>query len=149
MHEKISNTRSDFLHKLSKQLVGVYSVVALEKLSSKRMSEQNFGKQINDAGWNAFANMLCYKAEEAGCKVVLVNPENTTKTCSNCNLIQSMPLQERTYECPACGLVIDRDLNAARNILVKATVGTTESNVSRDEATASSMKEDATPFKEW
>ncbi len=144
LHEKVSNSRKDFLHKLSKKLVAAYSFIALEKLSSKQMAEQAFGKQINDAGWNAFANMLCYKAEEAGCKVVFVNPENTTKTCSNCKSIQDMQLQERTYECPTCGLVIDRDLNAARNILAKATAGTAESNASGEETIVSSMKEDAT-----
>ncbi len=148
LHEKVRNARRDFLHKVSKQWVDAYSVIALEKLSSRKMAEEKFGKQINDAGWNAFANMLRYKAEEAGCRVVFVNPENTTKTCSNCKSIQDMPLQERTYECPACGLVIDRDLNAARNILAKAanqlvrseferntvriraTAGTAESNAS-------------------
>ncbi len=144
LHEKVCNARSDFLHKLSKRLVDSYSVIALEKLASQKMAGQKFGKQINDAGWNMFANMLCYKAEEAGCRVVFVNPENTTKTCSNCKSIQDMPLQERTYECRACGLILDRDLNAARNILAKATAGTAESNASEDETIISSMKEDAT-----
>ncbi len=149
LHEKVCNARSDFLHKLSKRLVDSYSVIALEKLASQKMAGQKFGKQINDAGWNMFANMLCYKAEGAGCRVVFVNPENTTKTCSNCKSIQDMPLQERTYECRACGLVIDRDLNAARNILVKATAGTAESNASGEETMVSSMKEDATRFIGW
>ena len=73
----------DFLHKLSRRLVQNHSIIALEKLASKEMAEQNFGKWINDAGWNMFANMVAYKAESAGCKVVFVNPKDTTKECSN------------------------------------------------------------------
>ncbi|VVB73298.1 putative transposase [uncultured archaeon] len=117
IHEKISNTRSDFLHKTSTQLVNDNSFIALEKLASKEMSEKRFGKQINDVGWNMFANMLYYKAEEAGCRVVFVDPKNTTKECSNCHQIVEKALSDRIHRCPSCGLVMDRDLNAATNIL--------------------------------
>ncbi len=148
LHEKTGNARRDFLHKLSKQLVDSYSVIALEKLASQKMAGQKFGKQINDAGWNMFANMLCYKAEGAGCRVVFVNPENTTKTCSNCKSIQDMPLQERTYECPACGLAIDRDLNAARNILAKAANQLVCSEFERIEASKASFEySNGSPFE--
>ncbi|MBI3412884.1 MAG: transposase, partial [Candidatus Aenigmarchaeota archaeon] len=61
LHEKISNTRIDFLHKTSTSLVNDYSLIAFEKLASQKMAEQNFGKSINDAGWNVFANMISYK----------------------------------------------------------------------------------------
>ena len=117
IHENISNARSDFLHKISKQLVNDHSFIALEKLASKKMSEKRFGKQINDAGWNAFANMLRYKAEEAGCRVIFVDPKNTTQECSSCHEIVKKDLSDRTHRCPSCGLVVDRDLNAAMNIL--------------------------------
>ncbi|MEA1868545.1 MAG: transposase [Euryarchaeota archaeon] len=64
-------------------------------------------------------NFTTYKAEYAGCVVELVNPRNTSKQCSVCSCIQSMPLSQRTYRCPDCGAVMDRDHNAAINILNK------------------------------
>ena len=143
VHERISNMRKDFLHKTSVQLVNNYSFIALEKLASQEMAERQFGKQINDAGWNMFANMLAYKAEEAGCQVVFVNPRDTTKECSNCQGLTKKELRERMHNCQFCGLSMDRDLNAARVILKRATVGTTGSNASGDVAVATSMKEDA------
>ncbi|MFH1306877.1 MAG: RNA-guided endonuclease TnpB family protein, partial [Candidatus Micrarchaeota archaeon] len=125
LHEKVANTRRGFLHNLSHHLVNIYSFIALEELSSKKMSEENYGKQIRDAGWNMFASMLAYKAEEAGCQMVFVNPKDTTKECSACGSIQNMPLSERTYHCPVCGMHEDRDLNASLNILNRATAGIT------------------------
>jgi len=130
IHEKIANTRAYFLHKKSTQLVNDYSLLALEKLASQEMSEENYGKQINDAGWNMFANILAYKAEGAGCRIVFVNPENTSRMCNGCgNIRNDLTLWDRIYTCPECGLSIDRDLNSAVNILTKATVGQTGSNV--------------------
>jgi putative transposase len=152
LHEKISDCRRDFLHKTSTELVGDYSIIALEKLATKKMSEGNYGKFINDAGWNMFANMLAYKAEGAGCSVVFVNPENTSQECSNCHQIVRKDLAERMHNCPFCGLYIDRDLNAARNILTRATVGQTGSNAcnslqkERDVAVATSVKQEALPI---
>lgn len=129
IHEKIQNTRADFLHKESTKLVNSYSTIGLEKLQSQNMAEQEYGKQINDAGWGRFANMLSYKAEEAGCRVVFVNPKNTTKRCHVCGNKKDMPLRERIYDCEKCGTVTDRDINAAQNILQRATtVGQTGSN---------------------
>jgi len=124
LHEKVSNTRADFLHKTSTGLVNDHSLIALEKLATQEMSEQNFGKSINDAGWNMFANMLRYKAEEAGCNVVFVDPKNTTKMCSDCGTLVDKELCERIHNCPECSLSIDRDLNAAKNILIKSYAGT-------------------------
>jgi putative transposase len=155
LHEKIADTRRDFLHKISTELVGDYSIIASEKLSSKEMAEENYGKQIYDAGWNTFANMLAYKAEGAGCKVVFVDPKNTSQECSNCHQIAKKDLTERMHECPFCGLSIDRDLNAARNILIRATQGHCGSNAcnslqkERDDATSSSMKQEAHTLQGW
>lgn len=131
-YEKIANARMDFLHKISTNLVNSYSFIALEKLASQEMAEQRFGKSINDAGWGMFARMIAYKAEEAGCKVVFVNPENTSQECSNCHKIVRKDLSVRTHECPHCGLVLDRDFNAARNILKRATAGIAGSNACGD-----------------
>ena len=141
-YEKVANTRTDFLHKMTTNLVNSYSFIALEKLASQEMAEQNFGKSINDAGWGIFANMLRYKAESAGCEVVFVNPKNTTKMCSKCGGVQGMPLEVRTYDCP-CGNVMSRDLNAAHNILTRATQGHWGSNASGDVPQGTSLNEEA------
>ncbi|MFH0817233.1 MAG: transposase, partial [Candidatus Micrarchaeota archaeon] len=148
-HERISNCRSDFHHKLSHELVNSYSLIALEALRSKEMAEQRFGKSIHDAGWNKFANMIAYKAEGAGCEVMFVDPRNTTKECSCCGTVVKKTLSDRTHDCPVCGLIMDRDINAAINILNRATAGTAGSNASRDETAVSSRKEDATRFIGW
>ncbi len=150
LHEKVANTRRDFLHKATTDLVNDYSFIASERLASKEMSEQHYGKFINDAGWSMFANMLAYKAEGAGCRVVFVDPENTSKMCSRCgNIRDDLSLGDRIYACPNCGLLIDRDLNAARNILMRATPGQGGSNAcnslqkERDVAVATSVKQEA------
>jgi putative transposase len=148
-HERISNCRSDFHHKLSNELVNNYSLIALEALRSKEIAEQNFGKSIHDAGWNKFANIIAYKAEGAGCKIVFVNPRNTTKECSCCGSLVEKELSERVHNCPSCGLQMDRDLNAAINILKRATAGTAGSNASGDETAVSSRKEEAARFIGW
>ena len=145
-YEKVANSRADFLHKTTTTLVNSYSLIALEKLASQEMAEQNFGRSINDAGWGMFANMLAYKAESAGCKVVFVNPKNTTQECSNCHEIVKKDLTERMHNCPFCNLSIDRDLNAAQNILVRATAGHAGSNACGDETTVSSLKQEARTF---
>jgi putative transposase len=139
VYEKIANARLDFLHKISNKLVNSYSFIALEKLNSKEMSKRikgklHLGKHIIDAGWNKFTNMLCYKAEEAGCRVVFVEAKNTTQECSNCHRIVEKQLSDRIHHCPFCGLKIDRDLNSALNILIRATQGHCGSNACRDQA---------------
>lgn len=145
LHEKIQNIRTDFLHKTSTKLVNSYSMVALEKLQPQDMAEQRYGRQINDASWGAFASMLAYKAESAGCQIVFVNPKDTSKTCHVCGNVQKMPLNERTYICDACGQSLDRDINASINILAKATVGQTGSNACGDRKFLS-LKQEAHTF---
>jgi putative transposase len=144
LHERVANARRDFLHKLTHQMVNAYSLMALEKLNAKDMATQHYGKSINDAGWNAFANMLCYKAEEAGSRVVFVSAANTTKQCSACRALHDMPLSQRTFAC-SCGLRMDRDLNAAMNILAKATAGTAGSNACSGGAPSARPRDGAVP----
>ncbi len=143
LHEKIANTRLDFLHKTANKLLSGYSLIAMEKLASQEMAMQGHGKGINDASWGKFANILAYKAENAGSKVVFVNPKNTSKECSGCGQLVEKTLWKRQHNCPACGLSIDRDLNAAINILMRATVGTTGSNACEDGAIVPSVKQEA------
>jgi len=147
-HEKLGNARRDFLHRLSHNLVNSYSFIALEDLASQELAERNFGKQINDASWGKLANMLRYKAESAGCEVVFVNPKDTTRMCCICNNMMDMPLSERTYHCENCGNHMDRDLNAARNILKRATAGIAGSNACEDVQVRTSMKQEAHASKQ-
>ena len=121
IHEKIANQRNDFLHKETTKLVNVYSVLALEDLKTSTMLKNHrFAGSIQDASWSKFANILCYKASSAGCRVVFVNPKNTTKKCSNCGNLKEVTLAERIYHCPICKMSTDRDLNAAKNIITTA-----------------------------
>jgi len=120
-HLKIYNQRDDFLHKITTNLVKECKIIVMEDLNIKQMSQQKYfnAKNMMDASWNKFAQLLDFKAESAGCQIVRVNPRNTSKTCSKCGNIQDMPLHKRTYECAECSFVIDRDYNSAINILNK------------------------------
>ncbi len=118
VHERISNKREDFTQKLSKTLVDNYGIICFEDLNIKNMSKNhNLAKHILDAAWSKLVTYTSYKAENAGRKVILVDPKNTSKMCSNCGMLVEKNLSERTHNCPFCGLAIDRDLNASINIL--------------------------------
>lgn len=119
-YERIANQRRDFAHKLSRSIVNNYQVIVFEKLDIQKMQENGFKpirKGINDVAWNQFVQFTQYKAEEAGREFVQVDPRNTSKMCSRCGQLVEKKLSERTHNCPYCGLVIDRDENAAINIL--------------------------------
>jgi len=123
IHTKIANKRKDFAHKLSRKLVDQYQVIAFEKLDIQNMMGNNtecFGHKLNkgigDASWNQFMSYTAYKAEYAGRTVVFVNPCNTSKMCSRCGQIVEKDLSCRIHSC-SCGLILDRDHNAAINIL--------------------------------
>ena len=125
VHRRIRNQREDFNHKLSRQLVNTYDTIVFEDLQIKNMiKNHHLAKSISDASWYQLIQFTTYKAEYAGRIVELVNPRNTSKTCSTCGYIQSMPLSQRTYKCPECNNSMDRDHNAAINIKSRA-VGTT------------------------
>ena len=94
------------------------------------MKNHHLARQITDVSWGNFIQYLCYKAESAGCRVVGVNPKNTSRTCSDCGNIQDIELSERTFLCQKCGMSKDRDLNASINILT--TAGLAGSNASGD-----------------
>jgi putative transposase len=117
-HERVSNQRLDFLHKLSHDYVNRYDFIAAEDLNVKELIEMaRNGKNRADAAWATFLNMLTYKAERAGRWIVRVEPRGTTDRCSKCGEVVEKPLWVRVHRCPKCGLELDRDLNAARNIL--------------------------------
>ncbi len=147
VHERIANARKDYLHKQANWLLFNYSKIAMEDLRIKQMSEEGHGKGIYDASWGMFTNMLCYKAESAGSEIVFVNPKDTTKECSGCHSFISKSLWERIHQCSICGLVLDRDVNAAINILTRATAGMAESNACGDGTIIPSLKQEAAPFR--
>jgi putative transposase len=117
---RIANRRSDFAHKRSRELVNRYQTIVFEDLAPQQMGARRgrgMRKSIMDVAWSQFVSMTRGKAEEAGRSVVLVNPRDTSKTCSRCGELVEKKLSERTHTCPHCGLAMDRDKNAALNIL--------------------------------
>lgn len=118
-HTHIYNQRSDFQHKLSRSLADSYGLIAVEDLNIKGLSKGMLARSVNDASWGSFLAKLAYKAEYAGGQLVRVNPNGTSQVCSRCGGIPavSKTLANRVHHCSHCGLTLDRDVNAARNIL--------------------------------
>lgn len=116
-HEQTANKRKDYLNKLAHDLVKGHDWIALEDLTITRMVHGNLAKSILDAGWGYLVQRLHDKAASAGRVVVLVDPRGTSKTCSGCGrTFEGLTLKDRWVTC-ACGLSLDRDHNAAINIL--------------------------------
>jgi len=119
-YEKLANQRADFLHKVGNELVEEFDLICFEDLSIKsiqRISRRDVNRKIADVAWNTLVQLTTYKAESAGKKVQLVNPRNTSQVCSQCGTYVPKTLKDRVHICPECGLVLDRDHNAAKNIL--------------------------------
>jgi putative transposase len=118
IYERIAWRRGDFAHQHSRRLVNQFDLIAVEDLSVNRMLHNHcLAKSIADAAWTQFATFLSHKAAWAGRRCIAVNPAYTSQDCSRCGHRQQLSLSDRVYLCPCCGLVLDRDLNAARNIL--------------------------------
>lgn len=135
-HRKVRNQRNDFLHKASRQLVNTYGLIVFEELQPANMSTRpkpkrdengnylpngaaakgGLNKSIVDAGWGMFQQFCLYKAENAGREVLFVNPKYTSQVCSGCGMVKKKELSERWHSCE-CGTELDRDHNAAINIL--------------------------------
>ncbi len=118
IHYKIKNSRIDFTHKISAEITKQYNFVAVEDLDIKGMMQhKHLAKSIADQGWAIFVNQLSYKCARTGGAMVKIDRyAASSKTCSNCNHVQNMPLSVRTYNCPSCNMDMDRDINAAINI---------------------------------
>ena len=121
-HAAICRARANHLHQASARLVRDYGVIVVEKLNVRGMARGVLARDVHDASWARFRTMLRYKAECAGGRVIEVNPNGTSQECSGCGTRVSKKLNDRWHACPRCGLAIDRDLNAARNILNRAGV---------------------------
>lgn len=118
LHERIANQRADFWHKATRQLVDRYGTIVLEDLSLKFMLQNGYlSRAAHDVGLGMFRTMLDYKAVEAGVEIITVPPRNTSQACSGCGTMVLKDLSIRVHHCPDCGLTLDRDVNAARNIL--------------------------------
>ena len=120
-HERITNMRKDFLHKLSSALVRENQTICVEDLAVKNMVKNHkLARAISQVGWSEFVRQLTYKAAWYGKNLIRINRfEPSSKTCNNCGWkYQDLDLSEREWTCEGCGQTIDRDLNAARNILV-------------------------------
>jgi putative transposase len=130
LDERIANQRSDFQHKLSRQLIEENQFIGLEDLNVRgMMANHHLAKSIGDAGWSGFVTMLNYKGEWYGCQVEKIDRwYPSTRTCSRCGKkVERMSLQTREWRCAECGQEHDRDINAAINILKRSTVGATGS----------------------
>lgn len=120
VHNKITNSRVDFLHKLSRKIVDDNQVICVENLNIKGMvKNRKLSKAISSVGWGMFCTMLSYKAKELGKVYQEIDRfYPSSKTCSNCgNKVESLPLDIRSWKCNSCGTNHDRDINAAINIM--------------------------------
>jgi putative transposase len=119
--EHYNNKMRDEMHKRSTEIVRSYSIIILEDISVKELIASyhtSAGRRSQYASaWKILVGMIEYKAEESGVQVIFVDPRNTSQICSRCGFYVRKNLGVRVHSCPACGLQIDRDINAAINIL--------------------------------
>lgn len=119
IHQKISNQRSHYLHQVTNEIVKNYDTIVIEDLNVKGMvKNRKLSKSISDASFSAFRQKLTYKCDWYGKKLIIADRFfASSKTCSDCGKVKKeLKLSQRTYTCECCGLVIDRDLNAALNL---------------------------------
>jgi putative transposase len=125
-HEKVSNQRQDFLHKTSKQLVSDNQAIYIESLAIRNMIQNHcLAKSISDSGWNTFVNMLKYKGQWHGCRIIEIDRWfPSSKRCHVCGYINdNLTLSDRSWLCPECNTDHDRDVNASINILTFGKAG--------------------------
>jgi len=118
-HRKVRDRRADHHHKLALRVIRENQAVAVEDLAVAGLARTRLAKSVHDAGWATFVRLLEEKAAQYGRRVVKVGRwEPTSQTCCACGRRDGpKPLRVRVWTCGACGVVHDRDVNAARNIL--------------------------------
>jgi putative transposase len=120
---RVADTRKDFLNKLANDWITRFDTIVLEDLRVGAMARSRLAMSILDAGWSYLVNRLTHKAESAGREVALVDPAYTSKTCSGCGAVfEHLRLWDRWVNC-GCGVSLDRDHNAAINILQRGRNG--------------------------
>lgn len=119
IHKDVLNARLDFHQKTSSELIRMFDYIFIEDLAVKNMMKnRKLARAIQDVGWSSFVNMLSYKAERHGKIVMKIGRfDKTTKICHDCDYVkEDLTLKDREWTCPDCGIVHDRDVNAAKNI---------------------------------
>jgi len=153
-HEKVSNQRQDFLHKTSKQLVSDNQAIYIESLAIKNMIQNHcLAKSISDSGWNTFVNMLKYKGQWYGCRIIEIDRWfPSSKRCHVCGYINdNLTLKDRNWLCPECNTNHDRDINASINILTFGRAGIAQTYAcgegsSQISSVSPSLKQEALDF---
>lgn len=121
IHQRIARQRQDFHYRTAHDLVKKYDLIAVEDLKVKNLARNSkLAKSIYDVAWSAFRTILEAVAVKRGVHVVKVPPHGTSQDCSGCGVKVPKTLSIRTHECHKCGLTMDRDENAAINILHRA-----------------------------
>jgi putative transposase len=149
IHEKITNDKMDFLHKLSNRLVNENQVICIEDLDVKNMMEKSkLSRYIQECSWGEFFRQLEYKCNWYGKTLIKIDRYfPSSKTCNNCGYIkEDLNLQDRHYNCPSCNVEIDRDINASLNVLQQGI------NILCGSGTESHVKQksvEAQLFKDW
>ncbi len=118
-HAKVAHLRRDHLHKLTTRLAKTHGRIVVEDLNVKGMlGNRRLARALADAGFSEFRRQLAYKCRWYGSQLMVADRWfPSSKTCSSCGAVKAeLPLRERTYRCESCGLVLDRDLNAAINL---------------------------------
>jgi putative transposase len=122
-HLKVQRQRKDFAAKAASALVKSHDFIAYEDLKiAQLVKNRPLAKSISDASWGLFLSWVRYYGQVQGIPFVAVSPKFTTQDCSGCGCRVQKSLSIRTHICPSCSLVLDRDYNAARNILAAALV---------------------------
>ncbi|MGW1681538.1 RNA-guided endonuclease InsQ/TnpB family protein [Saccharopolyspora sp. NPDC002376] len=126
-HARVADARREFHHQLSTRLIRENQAIAVEDLAVKGLARTRLAKSVHDAGWSAFVGMLEYKAALYGRRVVRIGRfEPTSQTCSQCGVKDGpKPLHIRAWQCRACGVWLDRDVNAAVNVAKAAGLAVT------------------------
>ncbi len=120
-HARVRHQRLDFNHKLSTRLVRGHGFIAFEDLKVRNMVRNHaLAKSIHDAGWGQLVRLTEYKASKAGKLVVRVEPAYSTQECFFCGALNPVDLSVREFACWGCGIILDRDVNAARIVLRRA-----------------------------
>ncbi|MFE6808495.1 IS607 family element RNA-guided endonuclease TnpB [Streptomyces sp. NPDC057681] len=140
VHHRVANLREDALHKLTTSVAAEYGTIVVEDLNVAGMlRNRRLARRIADAGFGQIRHQLDYKTRRRHATRIVVAGRwyPSSKTCSECGAVKvKLPLHVRTYECDACGLVIDRDENAALNLVALAAAAVTGTGVAGDQGTA-------------
>ena len=121
IHLQIRRARDTYLHQVSASIAKRFGLIAVESLNVKGLANGILAREVRDASWAKLFDFLRYKAERAGGRFVEVDPRYTSQTCPKCGVVEPKALSEREHRCP-CGCVEDRDVAAAKVVLLRAVV---------------------------